>query len=112
MPRSTYLSRCHNIPALPDGWNWHLSQHTVDIESYVRPGVINNWTKLMIEITDRNDMVKGAHVVSLHTKFVTEHSKLVDAELVKGCYAAYRSMYPELKVSYTHALETLDSRDY
>lgn len=114
MPPSDYLNTCTNIPALPSGWNWYLSAHQVNHASAVRPGELVNWTKLYVSIADSNGKEIGSHVVSILTEHIEReldgHIKLsgyLSGELVNGCYAAYRSMYPENKLDINKALEHL-----
>lgn len=108
MPPSDYLNTCTNIPALPSGWNWYLSAHKVDRESYARPGVIINWTKLHVSIADSTGKELASHVVSLLTSQIErELNGFLSEALVKGCYKAYNSLYPENKLNINTALEHL-----
>jgi len=111
MPRSDYLKTCTDIPALPKDWYWSLSYHQIDRDSSTVPGKVINWTKLLIEISDQNDVVQASHVVSFMTSHIQKYPGKMDQELGKGCRYAYHNLYSDRKVSFYEAMD-IGPRNY
>jgi hypothetical protein len=98
-----YLSTCTNVPALPSGWHWHISVDNYDRESTVT-GKSRNWTRVLIEISDREDRVQGMYIKDLMTSHLVSYPTLIDKELAEALRSAYNNLYEQEKLKYYKVL--------